>query len=150
MQAGTFDLGHGLKATHSFSSKPDGGYTDYHHKMTSYANIIAGPAAVLKPGMTPRVFREPEEEEDSVVQLCRDRLRPCRDRRPDRTLANERVAIIGVGGTGGYILDFVAKTPVSRDPALRQRRVPDRTTPFARQAPRPWRNCERRRRRSTI
>ncbi|MFX6803863.1 ThiF family adenylyltransferase, partial [Acinetobacter baumannii] len=27
-------------------------------------------------------------------------------------LVNERVAIIGVGGTGGYILDFVAKTPV--------------------------------------
>jgi hypothetical protein len=24
-QAGAFDLGHGLKATHSFSSKPDGG-----------------------------------------------------------------------------------------------------------------------------
>lgn len=45
--AGAFDLGHGLKATHSFSSKPDGGYSDYHHKMTSYANILAGPAAVL-------------------------------------------------------------------------------------------------------
>ena len=54
--AGVFDLGHGLKATHSFSSKPDGGYADYHHKMTSYANIIAGPAAVLKPGVTPRTF----------------------------------------------------------------------------------------------
>ena len=64
--AGAFDLGHGLKATHSFSSKPDGGYSDYHHKMTSYANILAGPAAVLKSGATPRTFREPEEEEDSV------------------------------------------------------------------------------------
>ena len=76
-QAGAFDLGHGLKATHSFSSKPDGGYTDYHHKMTSYANIIAGPAAVLKPGATPRTFREPEEEEDSVfnyVETASDRV----------------------------------------------------------------------------
>jgi hypothetical protein len=51
-QAGAFDLAHGLKATHSFSSKPDGDYMDYHHKMTSYANIIAGPAVVLKPGMS--------------------------------------------------------------------------------------------------
>lgn len=111
-QAGTFDLGHGLKATHSFSSKPDGGYTNYHHKMTSYANIIAGPAAVLKPGLTPRTFREPEEEEDSVfnyVETASDRvgIGVLTER-----LVNERVAIIGVGGTGGYILDLVAKTPV--------------------------------------
>ncbi|MFX5358885.1 DUF6791 domain-containing protein, partial [Acinetobacter baumannii] len=72
-----FDLGHGLKATHSFSSKPDGGYSDYHHKMTSYANILAGPAAVLKSGATPRTFREPEEEEDSVfnyVETASDRV----------------------------------------------------------------------------
>ncbi|MBK1718122.1 ThiF family adenylyltransferase [Thiocystis violacea] len=111
-QFGAFDLGHGLKATHSFSSKPDGGYTDYHHKLTSYANIIAGPAAVLKPGVTPRAFREPEEEEDSVfnyVETASDRvgIGVLTER-----LANERVAIIGVGGTGSYILDFVCKTPV--------------------------------------
>lgn len=111
-QAGAFDLGHRLKATHSFSSKPDGGYTDYHHKMTSYANIIAGPAAVVKPGVTPRTFREPEEEEDSVfnyVETASDRvgIGALTER-----LAKERVAIIGGGGTGGYILDFVAKTPV--------------------------------------
>lgn len=111
-QAGTFHLGHGLKATHSFSSKPDGGYSDYHHKMTSYANIIAGPASVLKPGATPRTFREPEPEEDSVfnfIETASDRvgIGVLTER-----LVNERVAIIGGGGTGGYILDFVAKTPV--------------------------------------
>lgn len=111
-QAGAFDLGHGLKATHSFSSKPDGGYTDHHHKLTSYANIIAGPAAVLKPGITPRTFREPEEEEGSVfnyVETASDRagIGALIER-----LVNERVAIVGGGGTGAYILDFVAKTPV--------------------------------------
>ncbi len=109
---GAFDLGHGLKATHSFSSKPDGGYADYYHKMTSYANIIAGPAAVLKPATTPRTFREPEPEEDSVFNYVetasdRGRIGALTDR-----LVSERLAIIGVGGTGGYILDFVAKTPV--------------------------------------
>lgn len=110
--AGAFDLGHGLKATHSFSSKPDGGYIDYHHKMTSYANIIAGPAAVRKPGTTARAIREPEQEEDSVfkyVETASDRIGigALTER-----LVNERVAIIGCGGTGGYILDFIAKTPV--------------------------------------
>jgi hypothetical protein len=110
--SGTFDLGHGLKATHSFSSKPEGGYADYHHKMTSYANIIAGPAAVLKPGSTARTFREPEQEEESVfnyVETASDRvgIGALTGR-----LVGERIAIIGLGGTGGYILDLVAKTPV--------------------------------------
>lgn len=111
-QEGNFDLGHGAKAKFSFSSKPEGGYLDYHHKMTSYANIIAGPAAVLKPGVTARTFREPEEEENSVfnyIETASDRvgIGLLTER-----LANERVAIIGVGGTGSYILDLVAKTPV--------------------------------------
>ncbi len=110
--SGAFDLGHGLKATHSFSSKPDGGYLDYHHKMTSYASLIAGPAAVLKPGATTRTFREPEVEEDSVFNY----LETASDRAGigvlSERLANERVALIGTGGTGSYILDFVAKTPV--------------------------------------
>jgi len=109
---GAFELGQGIKATHTFSSKPDGGYTDYHHKMTSYANIIAGPAAVLKPGVTPRTFRELEEEEGSVfnyIETASDRvgIGVLTER-----LVDERVAIIGVGGSGSYILDFVCKTPV--------------------------------------
>ncbi len=67
---------------------------------------------MLKSGATPRTFREPEEEEDSVfnyVETASDRvgIGVLTER-----LVNERVAIIGVGGTGGYILDFVAKTPV--------------------------------------
>ena len=106
------DLGHGLTARHSFSSKPEGGYADYYHKMTSYANILSGPAEVLRPGVSPRTFREPEEEEDSVFNY--------KETASDRVgigaltekLARERVAIIGLGGTGSYVLDLVTKTPV--------------------------------------
>ena len=46
-QSGNCDLGNGVMSKHSFSSKPQGGYTDYHHKMTTYATILSGPAAVL-------------------------------------------------------------------------------------------------------
>ncbi len=109
---GGVDLGHGLKATHSFSSKPDVGYTDYHHKMTSYATIIAGPAAVLQAGCTPRRFREMEVDEDGVFHY----LETASDRAGigalTQRLANEQIAIIGCGGTGSYILDLIAKTPV--------------------------------------
>ena len=65
-QSAAMDLGNGVKARHSFSSKPAGGYTDYYHKMTTYAAILAGPAEVIKPGISPRTFRAPEDEENSV------------------------------------------------------------------------------------
>ena len=106
------DLGHGLTARHSFSSKPDGGYVDYHHKMTSYANILSGPAEVLRPGVSPRVFREPEEEEDSVFNYTETASDRVGIGALTEKLAGERLAIIGLGGTGSYVLDLVAKTPV--------------------------------------
>jgi hypothetical protein len=106
------NLGNGLAARHRFSSKPPGGYTDYHHKMTTYANILSGPAAVLQPGATAKVFRVPEEEEQNIfnyVETASDRagIGALTER-----LERERIAIVGLGGTGSYILDLVAKTPV--------------------------------------
>jgi len=107
-----FDLGHGVKAKHAFSSKPANGYTDYYHKMTTYAAILCGPATALKPAATPRTFSVPEDEENSVfnyAEAASDRagIGALSDR-----LAMEKVAIIGLGGTGSYVLDLVAKTPV--------------------------------------
>jgi hypothetical protein len=111
-QSGTFDLGHGLTATHSFSSKPDGGYTDYYHKMTAYAGILSGPAAVLDSNATPRTFKTPEAEEDSVFNYTETASARVGIGALTDLLTPERVAIIGLGGTGSYVLDFVAKTPV--------------------------------------
>ncbi len=109
---GHYDLGHELTAKHHFSSKPDDGYPDYYAKMTTYAGVISGPAAVLRPGATPRTFRVPEEEGDGVfnyIETASDRagIGALTER-----LARETVSIIGLGGTGSYVLDLVAKTPV--------------------------------------
>lgn len=107
------NLGSELTAQHLFSTKPGPeGYRDYYQKMATYATIIAGPAAVLKPGITPRVFRQPDAEEDSVfnyVETASDRVGIGA---LTARLESERVAIVGVGGTGSYVLDQVAKTPV--------------------------------------
>ena len=110
------DLGHGLTARYSFSSKPsDLGYSDYYAKMSTYATIVSGPAAVLQPGIGPRVFRGSDEEEEASVFNYPD---TASSRAGIGALASkleqEVVAIIGLGGTGGYILDFVAKTPVKQ------------------------------------
>jgi hypothetical protein len=106
------DLGNGLTAKHTFSSKPASGYTDYHHKMTTYASIIAGAAEVLNPGVSPKTFRVPDEEEDSVfnyIETASDRVGIGA---LTQRLSTEKVGIIGLGGTGSYVLDLVAKTPV--------------------------------------
>jgi hypothetical protein len=110
-QTGEFDLGHGLRAHHIFSSKPDGGYRDYHHKMSTYAAILSGPAALLKPGATPRCFRTPEDEDDDIFNYVENASDRVGIGALTEKLAGQRVAIIGLGGSGSYILDLVAKTP---------------------------------------
>lgn len=112
-QSGDFDLGHGVKAKHSFSSKPEVGYyTDFYEKMVTYATILSGPAAVLQPGVTPRIYKSPEPEEETVFNY----LETASDRVGLGALTDlftsEVVAFIGLGGSGAYALDLVAKTPV--------------------------------------
>ncbi len=96
----------------AFSSRPPSGrYDNYYHKMTTYVAILSGPASVLKPGVTARTFRVPEADEASVfnyIETASDRVGIGE---LTARLQNETVAIIGLGGTGSYVLDFVAKTP---------------------------------------
>lgn len=111
---GLQDLGHGVKAQHSFSSKPveTGKYDDYHHKMTTYASILTGPATVLDPKVNPRTFREPEDEEESVFSYTETASDRVGIGALTALLTKDKIAIIGLGGTGSYILDLIAKTPV--------------------------------------
>jgi hypothetical protein len=111
-QSTAIDLGNGVKARHSFSSKPAGGYADYYQKMTTYAAILSGPAEVLKPGISPQTFRAPEDEENSVFNYTETASDRVGIGALTALLATEKVAIIGLGGTGSYVLDFLAKTPV--------------------------------------
>lgn len=113
-QSGDIDLGNGVTSKHRFSSKPSTGYTDFHHKMTTYAAILSGPATVLRPDASPRTFRVPEEEEDSVFNYTETASDRVGIGALTQRLAAEKVAIVGLGGTGSYVLDFVAKTPVRK------------------------------------
>jgi hypothetical protein len=107
-----FNLGHGITAQHDFSSKPDAGYSDYYEKMTTYAAIIGGPATTLKPDASARTFRTPEDGDDDVFNYIDTASDRANIGALSERLANEKIAIIGLGGSGAYILDFVAKTPV--------------------------------------
>lgn len=108
-------IGDGLVVYHSFSSKPSDGYNDYHHKMETYATIISGPAEALDPNATPRPRRVMEAgNADSVFMYHETASSRAGITSASAKLALNSVAIIGLGGTGAYVLDFVAKTPVRK------------------------------------
>ena len=105
----------GLVTNFLFSQKPkpEGAYRDHHHKMTQYVKILENEAHVINPNVKATTFRTiPPNEEETVfcyydtsttragIASINDKLKP------------HKIAIVGLGGTGSYILDLVSKTPV--------------------------------------
>lgn len=109
-------LGDGIAVQHYFSAKPkpDNSYPDYHMKVTWYVNILSGPAWRLDHTVTARTFPFIKSEEDSDEPF---HYTDTASSRADiavvtQKLALKKVAIVGLGGTGSYVLDLIAKTPV--------------------------------------
>lgn len=113
--SGSQDLGHGIVVERSFSNKPiDGnGYPDYYAKVTRYADILSAPAHALDPTADPRAYSpiETPEEESPFVYLDTNSSR-AQITAISGKIEGQRIAIVGVGGTGSYVLDLVAKCPV--------------------------------------
>lgn len=104
-------LGDGIQADHTFSAKA--AYRDFHHKMSTYIARIEGEAQVIDPSANARTF--PVRVADSTETVfkymdwasARANLGAYNDK-----LAHLRVGIVGVGGTGAYVLDLLAKSRV--------------------------------------
>lgn len=112
-QVGTVALDQNLSVDRSFSNKPAEGYRDYYHKMSTYADIISGPAFSINPDNTPKKFIAIKtEDSDSIFEYHDTASSRAGIKNITRKLELNRIAIIGLGGTGSYILDLVAKTPV--------------------------------------
>jgi hypothetical protein len=110
---GNQDLGNGLVVNHAFSNKPRGGYPDYYAKMTRYTEIISNPARAIDPSVTAMNFSPvPPGEEESVFNYFDTASSRAGITAVTAKLALGRVGIVGLGGTGSYVLDVVAKTPV--------------------------------------
>ena len=111
---GTVSIREGLTTNFSFSQKPPKGYyVDYYHKMTSYVNILQNEARVIDPNVTAMTFAPVLNNNEKSVFCYMDTA----SSRAGITYINEKlaknsIAIIGLGGTGSYILDLIAKTPV--------------------------------------
>jgi len=101
-----------IKPQLNLSAKPKGSpYMDLFHKIENYVTIISGPAIELH-GANPLTFRITEQVSESFFKLS-DTL-TSRAEIGDLTLKlkDDVIAIIGLGGTGSHILDFLVKTPV--------------------------------------
>jgi len=106
-------LSDSLPTAFQFSAKPDGGaYRNYHHKVTTYAEILGREARQLDPNATAQQWRVTTDHEDDESVFHFADTASARQNTTDlaRKLQPERVAIVGAGGTGSYVLDFVAKT----------------------------------------
>jgi hypothetical protein len=103
-----------LSVHHSFSTKPTGGYSDYYEKMTTLVAIIESQAQVLEPNATARTFPVVESGPgESVFKYVDTASSRAGISLTTQRLALSKIAIVGLGGTGSYVLDLVAKTPVA-------------------------------------
>ncbi|MBN8427828.1 ThiF family adenylyltransferase [Thermomonas sp.] len=106
------DLGDGLTNVLTFSAKAD--YRDFHHKMTTYLGRIVGEAQRLDSTATAQTYPvfEIEDEAESVFKYADTASSRAGIGALNEKLTAQRIAIVGLGGTGAYILDLVAKTQV--------------------------------------
>lgn len=97
----------------SFSNKPiaTGVYTDFYHKIDSYLTNIAGPAMAMYHA-NPYTFRVINSIPNSVFKFADTMTSRAEIVELSAKFKDDVIAIIGLGGTGSYVLDFMVKTPV--------------------------------------
>lgn len=110
----TARLGQTIAINHMFSSKPKNGYKDYYHKMESYINMLTSHVQSIYPKETAKTFRVLKDSKSDTpfayidTNSTRSGIQFINDK-----LSNLKIGVIGLGGTGSYILDLIAKTSVS-------------------------------------
>lgn len=107
------DFSNDVVVQRSFSNKPkSGSFPDFFEKIESYVSIISGPAIEMY-NSNPYTFRVKTEMDTESVFKFQDTL-TSRAEITDLSanFKDDIIAVIGVGGTGAYVLDFLVKTPV--------------------------------------
>jgi len=103
----------GIVMNHTFSNKPPNGYDNYYHKVIRYIEIITAPAKSLDRTVTAQTYKVNECSEEEAIFLYTDsNSSRANINQLNEKFKGQRIGIIGLGGTGSYVLDLVAKTPV--------------------------------------
>ena len=109
-------LWEGMVGNHYFSSKPEKGfYDDYYEKFIRYIQLLSVPAKSFESASTARTYKPfVDNQEESVFNYFDTNSSRANILVVNEKLKNQKIAIIGLGGTGSYILDLIAKTHVSQ------------------------------------
>lgn len=114
-QRGPISIWTGFAACAYFSNKPHGvaQFTTYAEKMLHYIRLIEAQAEVLEPGVTARTRKAVTYGDSGSVFKYQDMASVRASiMAVTEKLCTDRIGLIGIGGTGSYILDLVVKTPV--------------------------------------
>lgn len=101
---------------HRFSNKPDGieYFADHHSKMVHYISHLQNQAKAIDATADARTRRVIETQEgESVFRYADTASVRAEIAAVSSRLAVAKVAVVGVGGTGAYVVDQVSKTPVA-------------------------------------
>lgn len=108
----------GLSANYMLSSKPmpEGVYPDQYAKVTEYVRILSHEALALDPTVTatPGPDWDGDAPQDDVFVYPDTATSRAALGRLNALFRGLKIGIVGLGGTGGYVLDQVAKTPVAQ------------------------------------
>lgn len=92
---------------------PETSYSTYSEMIEHYVALISAPAQ-SKFKVTPLTGAVYDVPEDTSPFKVRDTFSAKAEILDlNKLLANDRIAIIGLGGTGSFVLDFMVKTPVN-------------------------------------
>ncbi|QRM38748.1 ThiF family adenylyltransferase [Rhizobium rhizogenes] len=106
-----------VRVQRQFSNKPFKNgvwstFQDFFEKVESYVRVISGPA-IERHAVTPLTFRVVEPGLEEPVFKIRDTLTSRAEiSELSAKFKDDVIAIIGLGGTGAYVLDLMVKTPV--------------------------------------
>jgi hypothetical protein len=109
-------LGTRITVNHRFSSKPGpNGYPSMYAQIKQYATILESHAQRLQPEITAKTgpIASAENEEAGPFVYMDTASARAGIVMVTAKLRQQRVAIVGVGGTGSYVLDLLAKTPAA-------------------------------------
>lgn len=104
----------GMVSNFLWSNKPPEGFTNFYDKIVSYATIIAGPATAVDSEVRPNDFIEVKSDDPESAFHFVDTMSSRADLfELNRPFEDHVISVIGLGGTGSYVLDFISKMPVA-------------------------------------
>ena len=114
-----YELGEGITVYMQWSRKlksggDNRGYKDYYEKIETYVEEVGGEAEAKRPGILAavRAGGDPEVESKTRFKYIDTNTYRNGTRGIEQRIEDEVVAVIGVGGSGSYLVDILAKTNI--------------------------------------